>query len=182
MNHLLKLTITSYFWNNLSRTVCRSAYYVKQTVTIKKSVKQTRGIHFLCPHRLGPPEGIERSCPCVRPSIHPPKDQVKIFGQGRISSSINGRKLIFHMRIYLCQTSRNIQNPWAPDLYFTVNWLRTLARLSRLRFLSKVESPQDLQVDISYKNVSLWDQDKSHDLLTCISWSADFRLWLIFHG
>ena len=43
-------------------------------------------------------------CEYIRPS----KDQVKILGQGRISRSINGSKLIFHMRIYLNETSRNM--------------------------------------------------------------------------
>ena len=51
--------------------------------------------------------------------------KVKIFVQGRISRLINGSKLIFHMRMYLYETSRNIQEPWAPDLYFTVYWLWT---------------------------------------------------------
>ena len=98
-----------------------------------------------------PAGGIERSgCPYVRTyvrpvrrSICPSEDQVKIFGQGRISRPINGSKLIFHMRMYLYETSRNIQKPWPHDLYFMVHWLWTLARLSRLGFLSKVES-QDL--------------------------------------
>ena len=63
--------------------------------------------------------------------------EVKIFVQGRISKPING-KLIFHRMMYLYETSRNIQEPWPPDLYFTVHWLRTLVRLSRLGFLTKV--------------------------------------------
>ena len=43
-------------------------------------------------------------------SICPSIDQVKIFAQGRISRSINGRELIFYnMRMYLYETSRNIQ-------------------------------------------------------------------------
>ena len=89
------------------------------------------------PPRPRPAGGIERSgCAYVRPSI----DQVKIFVKGRISRPINGSKLIFHMRMYLYETGRNIQEPWPHYLYFTVHWLRTLARLSRLRFLSKVES------------------------------------------
>ena len=44
-------------------------------------------------------------------SIHPSVDQVKIFVQGRISRHINGSKLIFHMRMYLYETSTNIQEP-----------------------------------------------------------------------
>ena len=35
--------------------------------------------------------------------------KVNICVQGRISSSTNGGKLIFHMRMYLYETSRNIQ-------------------------------------------------------------------------
>ena len=38
-------------------------------------------------------------------------DQVKIFVQGRISRPINGSKLIFHISMYLYETSRNIQEP-----------------------------------------------------------------------
>ena len=35
----------------------------------------------------------------------------KIFVQGRISRFFNGSKLIFHMRMYLYETSRNKQEP-----------------------------------------------------------------------
>ena len=116
-------------------------------------------------------------CTSVRLSI----DQVKIFVQGRISRPINGSKLIFHMRVYLYETSRNIQEPWPHDLYFTVHWLRTLARWSRLRFLSKVESQDLLMVAdwyfiwwcISLRPAGIY---KSHDLLTYISWSFGFGL------
>ena len=101
--------------------------------------------------------------------IHPSEDQFKIFGQGKISRPINGSKLIFHMRIYLYEPSRNIQEPWPHDLYFMVQWLRTLARLSRLRFLSKVEA----QVDISYEDVSQWDQQEYTRAMT---------FWPTFHG
>ena len=60
-------------------------------------------------------------CPFVRTSERPRPsvDQVRIFVQGRISRPINGSKLIFHMRMYLYQTSRNIQEPRPHDLYFT---------------------------------------------------------------
>ena len=47
--------------------------------------------------------------------------RVKIFVQGRILSSTNGSKLIFHMRMYLYETSRNVQEPRPHDLYFTVS-------------------------------------------------------------
>ena len=36
---------------------------------------------------------------------------VKIFVQGRISRHITGRKLIFHVKMYLNETSRTIQEP-----------------------------------------------------------------------
>ena len=52
-------------------------------------------------------------------------NKIKISVQGRISRPINASKLIFHMRMYLYETSRNIQEPWPPDLYFTVCWLQT---------------------------------------------------------
>ena len=46
--------------------------------------------------------------------------KVKIFVQGRILISTNGSKLIFYERMYLYETSRNIQQPWPHDLYFMV--------------------------------------------------------------
>ena len=51
----------------------------------------------------------------LRPDI-----KVKSFVQGGILSSINGSKLIFHMRVYPYETSRDIQETWSHDLYFTV--------------------------------------------------------------
>ena len=57
---------------------------------------------------------IERlDCPYVhvRLYVRPSVDQVNIFVQGRISRPINGSKLIFHIRIYLYEPSRNIQEP-----------------------------------------------------------------------
>ena len=47
----------------------------------------------------------------IRAYVLPSVDQVKIFIQGRISRPINGSKLIFHMRMYIYETSRNIQEP-----------------------------------------------------------------------
>ena len=46
--------------------------------------------------------------------------KVRIFVQDRILTSTNGSKLIFHIRMYLCETIRYIQEPWPHDLYFTV--------------------------------------------------------------
>ena len=37
--------------------------------------------------------------------------KVKIFVRGRILSSTNGSKLIFHTRMYLYETNRNIEEP-----------------------------------------------------------------------
>ena len=37
--------------------------------------------------------------------------KIKTFVQGRISRPSNGSKLIFHMRMYRYETSRNIQEP-----------------------------------------------------------------------
>ena len=100
-----------------------------------------------------------------------------LVGQGRSSRQINGRKLIFYMRIYKSH-----------DLYFMVHWLRTWARLSVLRFLSKVESQDLLMVAgwyfiwgcISMRPAGIY---KSHDLLTFFSQSADFsRLWTLFQS
>ena len=113
----------------------------------------------------------------VRAYIRPFVNYVKMFVKGRISRPINGSKLIFHMRMYLYQTSRNIQEPWPHDLYFTVHWLWTLARLSRLRFLS-MASWYFIWRCTSIRPAGIY---KSHDLMTYISRSANFRLWPIFH-
>ena len=56
-----------------------------------------------------------------------------------------------------------------------------------LRFLSKVESQNLLMVASCYitrgcmsmRSAGIY---KNHDLLTYISWSADCKLWPIFHG
>ena len=150
------------------------------------------------PPRPRTAEGIEHSSwPCLRHAdvrradinalllVHPSVDQVKIFVQDRISRPINGSKLIFHMRMYLYDTSRNIQEPWPPDLYFMVHRLQTLAKSSRLRFLSKVES-QDLLMVASW--YFIWGCISvrpagtcSHDL-TYISQSTDFVLWPDYQG
>ena len=42
--------------------------------------------------------------------------KVKIFVQGRMLSSTNGSKLIFLMRMYCYETSKNIPEPWPHDL------------------------------------------------------------------
>ena len=52
--------------------------------------------------------------------LWPDYPKVKIFVQGRISKPINGSKSIFHMRMYLCETSWNIQEPLTSEQYFTV--------------------------------------------------------------
>ena len=63
--------------------------------------------------------------------------KVKFFVQGRIWSPISVSKLIFFITMYLYDASRNTQEIWPHDLYFTVHWLRTLAILSKLRFFSR---------------------------------------------
>ena len=59
------------------------------------------------------------------------------------------------------------------DLYFTDHWLRTLARWSRLRFLSKLES-QDLLMVASWYFIwlSLWDMQE---------YTRALASWPIFH-
>ena len=91
--------------------------------------------------------------------------KVKIFVQDGISRPVNGSKLIFHIRMYLYETSRDIQEPWPPDLYFMVCWDQT-----SWYFISGCISMRPAGI---YKN---------HDLLTYISRSAEIRLWSIFHG
>ena len=69
---------------------------------------------FLCPvasaHRGHKQFGLSVRV-CVRTYVRPSVDQVKIFVQGRISRPIYGSKLIFHTRVYLYKTSKNIQEP-----------------------------------------------------------------------
>ena len=114
---------------------------------------------FFMPPLPRPAGGIERSgCPYVRTYVRPSVDQVKIFVQGRISWD---------------------QQEYTSHDLMTVHLLRTLARLSRLRFLSKVESQDLLMVAnwyfilrcISMRPAGIY---KSHGLLTYISWSTDF--------
>ena len=67
------------------------------------------------PPRPRPAGGIERSdCPYVRTSVRtyvrPSVDKVKIFVLGRIKRPITSSKS-FHMRMYLYERSRNIQEP-----------------------------------------------------------------------
>ena len=50
--------------------------------------------------------------PYVHTSVHAsvsPETRLRFLCQDRISRPIDGMKLIFHMRIYLYETSRNIQ-------------------------------------------------------------------------
>ena len=93
------------------------------------------GKYFYAPTKPRP-ASIERSgcpymCTSVRPSV---VDQVKIFVQGSISRPINGSKLIYHLRMHLYQPA-GMKEPWPHYLYFKFPCIRTLARLSRLRFL-----------------------------------------------
>ena len=68
---------------------------------------------------------------------------VKIFRPDRISRPVSGSKLIFHMRMYFYEMSRNLQEPWPCDLYFMVHWLR-------LRVLAQVDSQNLLVVESSF--------------------------------
>ena len=79
--------------------------------------------------------------------------KVKIVVQGRIFSSTNGSKLIFHIRTYFYETSRNIQEPWPHDLYFTVCSIQTLVNFPWLRFLSWVSL-----LMVASWSLPLWDQ------------------------
>ena len=58
-------------------------------------------------------------CAYVRMYVCPSEDEVNVFGQCRISRPINGSKLICHIRIYLFETSRNIQSH---DLMTYISW------------------------------------------------------------
>ena len=103
-------------------------------------------------------------------------DQVKIFVQGRISRPINGSKLIFHMRMYLCEIRKNIQEPWPHDLCFTILWLWFFARLSRLRFLSKGESSTNGSKLVFHMRMYLYETSRNiqetwpHDLYFTVCW------------
>ena len=74
--------------------------------TANKLLLLIRPFLIFMPPQPRPAGGIACSgCPYVRTSV----EQVNIFVQGRISRPNNGSKLIFHMRMYLFETSRNIQ-------------------------------------------------------------------------
>ena len=120
----------------------------------------------------------------VRVYIRTSVDQVKIYVQGRILKPIYGSKLIFHKSMYLYETNRNIQEPWPHDLYFMVHWLRTSARLSRLRFCPRwILSSTNGSKLIFHIRIYLCETSRNiQDLMTYISLSANFRLWPIFHG
>ena len=74
--------------------------------------------------------------------------KVKIFVQVRILSSTNGSRLIFYMRMYLYETSRNMQEPWP---IFQGLLTSDFGQFSIIgRFLSSV--------DILLGALPLWDQ------------------------
>ena len=66
--------------------------------------------------------------------------------------------------MYLYETSRNIQEPWPHDLYFTVCWLQTLADVPWLIFLSSVDSSALLMEQVDILSEAL---DQQH-LLSCL--------------
>ena len=70
---------------------------------------------------------------------------IKVFVQGRISRPINDSNLIFHMRMYLYETSRNIQEPWPPDQYFMVHWLWTFGQIIKVKIFvqGRISRPID---------------------------------------
>ena len=84
--------------------------------TLTKEVWKFEYIHnaiFMSP-RPRPAWGKGRSgCRYVGLSV----DQVEIFVHGRISRHINGSKLIFRIRMYLYETSRNMQEPYLVTLF-----------------------------------------------------------------
>ena len=125
------------------------------------------------PPRPWPAGGIERSgCPYMCPSI----GKVKIFVQARISGPINGSKLIFHMRMNLYQTSRNIQEPWPHDLYFTVHCLWT-GQIVKVKIFvqGRILSSTNGGKLIYHMRMwgALWDQQEYTRAMTS---------WPIFHG
>ena len=157
---------------------------VSLTFAVKKKISQFIYFCTFMPPRPRPAGDIERSgFPYVRPS----EDQVKIFGQGRISRPINGRKLIFRLRIYLYETSRYIQEPLPHDLYFTVHWLRTWGQIIKVNILvqGRISRPINGSKLIFHMRMYVYEISRNiqepwpSDLY---SLSADFRLWPIVHG
>ena len=101
-------------------------------------------------------------------------------------SPINDSNLIFHMRMYFYETSRNIQEscpifhgPLTSDFgqiikvnIFVQGTILSSANGSKLIFHMRM-----------YRSETSGNIYKSHDdLMTYISWSANFRLWPIFYG
>ena len=130
---------------------------------------------FLCPHGLSPP-GHRALGLSVRTSV----DQVKIFVQGRISRPIKDSKLIFHMRMYLYETSRNIQEPWP---IFHGPLTSDFGQIIKVKIFvqGRILSSTNGSKLIFHIRMYLYETS-SYDLMTYISRSAKFRLWSIFHG
>ena len=112
-------------------------------------------------------------------SVRPSEDQVKIFGQGRISRPINGSKLIFHMRMYLCETNKNIQEPWP---VFHGPLTSDFSQIIKVKIFGQGRISRPINGTCS-KLYFIWGCIsmrpagiyKSHELLTYISRSTDFR-------
>ena len=117
----LSITIAN-TWTVTGEKDTHTFYYIHSIMKISTEVILLK-IRVFMPPRPRPAGGIERlGCPYARTSLRTSSvDQVKCFVQGRISRPINASKLIFHMRMYLHETSRNIQEPWHHDLNFTVH-------------------------------------------------------------
>ena len=144
-------------------------------------------IAFLCPRGPRPARGIKWSgCGYVLTSnflLCPLRFLTKVESQ--VLLMVASYILYEDGSLWDC---RNIQESWHHDIYFWVHRLRTLDRISRLRFLSKESQVLIMVASWYFIWVPLWDQYmntgiyKSHYIMTYISRSADFELWPNYQG
>ena len=140
------------------RTNFKGALYIKAKTWKEIWNQYFFNYFFFMPPRLA--GGIKRSgCPYVRLS----EDQIKIFVQGRISRSINGSKLIFHMSMYLYETSRNIQRAMASWPVFHSPLISDFGQIIKVKVFvqSRISRPiNGSKFTISLEDVYLWDQQE----------------------
>ena len=113
-------------------------------------------------------------------------DQVNIFVQGRISRPFNGSKKIFHMRMYLWdqQEYTRAMTSWS---IFHGPLTSDFGQIIKVKIFvqGRILTSTNGSKLIFHMMMNLYETSriyKSHDFMTFISQSANFRLWPIFHG
>ena len=140
---------------------------------------------FLCPHGL---DHRAFRLSCIWLYIRPSVDQVNIFVQGRISRPINGSKLIFHMRMYLLWNQQDYTRAMTSWHIFHDPLTSDFGQIIKVKiFVQGRSSSSTSGSKLIFHNMRMYFYETSRNLqepclMTCISQSAEFRLWSIFHG